>query len=124
MSGIVSLLEGERKRKRWVGVDGAHFPLSAYITVAIGTANRFPNLAPVYSHTCRQLDVRAHTFTEKTDRCSEGHAGSNTYTVAHSVQSTFLHCHGSIVSSFCLCSYIIITHQFLKLEWKMFILFI
>lgn len=63
----MSLLEGERERKRWVGVDGAHLPLSAYIMVAIGTANRFPNLAPMYSHTCRQLDVRVQPFAEETD---------------------------------------------------------
>lgn len=81
----MSLLEGERKRKRWVGVDGAHLPLSAYIMVAIGTANRFPNLAPVYSHTCRQLDVQAHTFTKETDRYRQGHTGSNAYTIAHSL---------------------------------------
>lgn len=65
MSGFVSLLEGERKKKKWVGVDGAHLPLSAYIMVAIGTAAHFPNLAPVYSHTCRQLDMHAHRFTEE-----------------------------------------------------------
>lgn len=99
MSGIVSLLEGERKRKRWVGVDGVHLPLLAYIMVAIGTAIRFPNLVPVYSHTCRQLDVQVHMFTEETDRYRQEHARSNAYTIACTVWLAFLQCHVTFINT-------------------------
>lgn len=56
----VSVFEGgerERERERESeggerGRNGAQLPLSAYITVAIGTGNRLPNLAPVvHTHT-------------------------------------------------------------------------
>lgn len=61
--GIVSFTRGAEEKGSAFGEegrgvtegDGARLPLSAYITVAIGTGDRLPNLAPVHLYGLRRI---------------------------------------------------------------------